>query len=81
MFKDNPHHRQPDIAAMRRARGEIVLSDTVKTILALSASHDGVSPSDLVARLVCQRATAIGLQALLEHDGAARQAGEAGQSP
>ena len=50
----------------------LVLSESATAILALAAAHDGVAPAQLVTRLVCQRAEAIGLAKLL--DGARAEA-------
>jgi hypothetical protein len=57
----------PAFADMRR--GAVVLSDSVTAILSLAAAHDGVTPSQLVTRLVCQHADRVGLPALADAAG------------
>ncbi|MGY6709740.1 MAG: hypothetical protein ACXIVF_15580 [Rhizobiaceae bacterium] len=74
-----PWGREPIPAA----ETPLQLSDAVLTILHLAAAHDGVSPEKLIERLVCARAEAIGLSALVDAltpSGAARLApGGAGE--
>ncbi len=42
----------------------VLLSQSAYAILLLAAAHDGVSPEELVTRLVCQHAQRIGISAL-----------------
>lgn len=44
----------------------IRLPESVYSILLLAASHDGVSPSKLIERLVCAHAETIGLAVLVD---------------
>ena len=44
------------------------LPESVYSILLLAASHDGVSPSKLIERLVCAHAETIGLALLVDEN-------------
>lgn len=56
----------PMVTVAARPPAPLVLSDSATAILTLAAAHDGVSPSALVTRLVCQHAERVGLSVLLD---------------